>query len=140
MTCAQAEDHLLESIDEPLAADLRRAVDRHVSSCTSCATFAARLRAVDAQLVAALPPIAAPESIAMGVRRQQRRDHASTLTDSLPDVIHLAGCSIATVLSAMLLPIDPQVTLAAGVAVTGFTYVVMAVVRSSLEAVDQPDW
>ena len=140
MTCAQAEDHLLESIDGPLAADLRRAVDRHVSSCTSCATFAARLHAVDAQLVAALPPMAAPESIARGVRRQQRTDRHAALVDGLPDVIHLAGCSIATVLSAMLLPIDPQVTLAAGVAVTGFTYVVMAVVRSSLEAVDQPDW
>ena len=140
MTCAQAEEHLLESIDEPLAADVRRAVDRHVSSCASCATFAAQLRAVDAQLVAALPPMAAPESIAMGVRRQQRRDRASTLTDSLPDVIHLAGCGAATILSAALLPVEAPVTLAAGVAFTCFTYVVMAVVRWSLEAVEQPDW
>ena len=140
MTCAQAEDHLLESIDEPFAADVRRAVDRHVSSCNSCATFAAQLRAVDARLVAALPPIAAPESIAMGVRRQQRRDRASTLTDSLPDVIHLAGCGAATILSAALLPVEASVTLAAGVAFTCFTYVVMAVVRWSLEAVEQPDW
>jgi anti-sigma factor RsiW len=140
MNCAQAEEYLLESMDEPLHGDMRRALDRHVSTCASCATFAARLRAVDAQLVAALPPIAAPESIATGVRRQQRRDRASALTDSLPDVIHLAGCGAATIVSAALLPVEASVTLAAGVAFTCFTYVVMAVVRWSLEAVEQPDW
>ena len=140
MNCAQAEEYLLDAIDERLPADVRRAVDRHVASCAACATFAAQLHAVDTQLSAALPSIAAPASIAEGVRRQQRADRRAALVDGLPDLIHLAGCGIATVLSAALLPIDPQVTLAAGVAVTGFTYVVMAVVRSSLESVDQPDW
>jgi len=140
MNCAQAEEYLLDAIDERLPADLRRAVDSHLSSCGACATFAAQLHAVDTQLSAALPPGVAPASMAAGVRRQQRADRRTALADSLPDVIHLAGCGIATVLSAALLPIDPQVTLAAGVAVTGFTYAVMAVVRSSLEGVDQPDW
>jgi anti-sigma factor RsiW len=140
MTCAQAEEHLLESIDEPLPADVQRAMDRHVASCPACATFAARLRALDTQLVAALPPLTAPESIVTAVHRQMRKDRAATLADSLPDVIHLAGCAVATVVSAALLPVEAPITLAAGAAFTCFTYVVMAVVRWSLELVEQPDW
>jgi len=140
MTCAQAEEHLLESIDERLPADVQRAMDLHLASCTACGTFAARLRAVDAQLVAALPPLTAPDSIAAGVRRQVRKDRAAALTDSLPDVIHLAGCAAATLVSAALLPVEASITLAAGAAFTGFTYVVMAAVRWSLELVEQPDW
>lgn len=140
MTCAQAEEYLLESIDEPLPVEVRRAVDLHVSSCAGCGAFATGLRAVDLELVAALPPVAAPASIAAGVRRQQRSDRLAVLADSLPDVIHLGGCAAATILSAALLPIEASVTLAAGVAFTCFTYVVMAVVRWSLEAVEQPDW
>ncbi len=140
MNCAQTEEYLLESMDEPLHGDMRRALDRHVSTCAGCATFAARLRAVDAQLGAALPPIIAPASIAAGVRRKQRSDRAAALADSLPDVIHLAGCGAATILSAALLPVEAPVTLAAGVAFTCFTYAVMAIVRTSLEAVEQPDW
>ena len=140
MTCAQAEDHLLESIDERLPADVQRAMDRHVASCAACGTFAARLRAVDAQLVAALPPLTAPDAIAVGVRRQVRKDRAATLADSLPDVIHLAGCAAATLVSAALLPVEASITLAAGAAFTCFTYVVMAAVRWSLELVEQPDW
>jgi anti-sigma factor RsiW len=140
MTCAQAEQHLLESIDEPLPADVQRALDRHVASCAACAAFAAQLRAVDAQLLAALPPLTAPESIVMGVHRQVRKDRAATVADSLPDIIHLAGCAAATLVSAVLLPVETSITLAAGATFTCFTYVVMAVVRWSLELVEQPDW
>jgi anti-sigma factor RsiW len=140
MTCAQAEEHLLESIDEPLPADVQQAIDRHAASCAACATFAARLRALDTQLVAALPPLTAPESIVTGVHRQMRKDRAATLADSLPDVIHLAGCAAATLVSAALLPVEAPITLAAGAAFTCFTYVGMAVVRWSLELAEQPDW
>jgi anti-sigma factor RsiW len=144
MTCDQAETLLFESIDtEPAlrAADgSARALRSHLASCEGCAALAAQLSAVDARLSAALPPVFAPASLAEGVRRQVRRERLSALRESLPDFIHLAGCAIATVLSAALLPVDPPVTLAAGLTVTCFTYVVMAIVRSSLEAVDQPDW
>ena len=82
----------------------------------------------------------APASIAAAVRQQVRRDALAALRDSLPDIIHFSGCGVATLLSAALLPVEASVTLALGVAFTCFTYVVMAVVRSSLEAVEQPDW
>jgi hypothetical protein len=140
MTCAQAEGHLLDSIDEPLAAAEQRAVDLHLSSCDGCREFAAQLHAVDAQLSLALPPVTAPASIADAVHRQQRDDKRAALRDSLPDVIHLTGCAAATILSAAFLPVEAPVTVAAGIAFTCFTYLVMAIVRSSLDAVEQPDW
>jgi anti-sigma factor RsiW len=140
MTCAQAEEHLLEAVDGKLPAGVQREMERHVASCTACTAFAARLHAVDAQLVAALPPLTAPASIAVAVRRQMRKDRSATLGDSLPDLIHLAGCAAATLVSAALLPVEASITLAAGASFTCFTYVVMAVVRWSLEQVEQPDW
>ena len=56
MTCAQAEEYLLESLDAPLPVEVRRAVDLHVSSCAGCGALATGLRAVELELVAALPP------------------------------------------------------------------------------------
>ena len=69
-----------------------------------------------------------------------RKDRAATLADSIPDVIHLAGCAAATLVSAALLPVEASITLAAGAAFTCITYVGMAVVRWSLEVIEQPDW
>ena len=47
---------------------------------------------------------------------------------------------MATLLSAALLPVEASITLAIGITFTCFSYVVMALVRSSLEAAEQPDW
>ena len=140
MSCADVEEHLLDSLDERLPAGTRRAVDLHLASCVQCAAFAAQMRALDLQLASALPPLPAPPSIAAGVAARQRQERRAELAGSLPDIIHLTGCGVATLLSALLLPVEASVTLAAGIAFTCFTYVVMAIVRSSLEAADQPEW
>ena len=47
---------------------------------------------------------------------------------------------MATLLSAALLPIEASITIAAGAGFTCVTYVFMAVMRWSIEAVSQPDW
>ena len=140
MTCDQAEELLFESFDDEPGAEARRALDHHLVSCVACTALAAKLQMVDTRLAAALPPIAAPASIAEGVRRQQRREREATLRESLPDIIHLAGCSAATLLSALLLPVQASLTIAAGITFTGLTYMVMTVMRSSLEAAEQTDW
>ena len=53
--------------------------------------------------------------------------------------LDLAG-SVATLLSAALLPIDAAITVGAGIGVTCVTYVFMAVMRWSIEVAGQPDW
>lgn len=140
MTCDQAEELLFESFDDEPGVEARRALDRHLASCGACTALAAKLRVVDARLASALPPIVAPASIAEGVRRQQRQERGATLRESLPDIIHLAGCSAATLMSALLLPVQTSLTLAVGITFTGVTYMVMTLMRSSLEAAEQTDW
>jgi hypothetical protein len=140
MTCAEAEDLLLESFDETPAPVLRRALDAHVAGCRACSSFAAQLRAVDTELAAVLKPPAVPASLALGIRARVRGERITALAENLPDIIHLAGCGAATVVSAALLPFEAPITIAAGIGSTCVTYVFMAVVRWSIEATGQPDW
>jgi anti-sigma factor RsiW len=140
MTCPEAEELLLESFDGPPFPVVRRALDAHVAGCRACSAFAAQLRAVDAELAAVLKPPAVPTSLAAGVRTRVRRERIAALAESLPDIIHLVGCGAATAVSAALLPFDAAVTIAAGLGFTCVTYVFMAVVRWSIESLNQPDW
>ena len=89
---------------------------------------------------AALSPPPVPPSIAAVVRARVRQERRAGLRESLPDVIHLAGCTVATLLSAAVLPIDAPVTIVAGAGFTCVTYVFMAVMRWTLESFEQPDW
>jgi hypothetical protein len=140
MTCQEAEELLLESFDEAPAPVLRRALDAHVAGCRECSAFAAQLRAVDAELATVLTPPAVPASLAPAIQARVRRERIAALAENLPDIIHLAGCGAATVLSAALLPFDARITIAAGLGFTCVTYVFMALVRWSIESLDQPDW
>ena len=119
---------------------LRRALDAHVAGCRECSAFAAQLRAVDVKLAAVLQPPAVPASLAPGIHARVRRERIAALAESLPDIIHLAGCGVATVVSAALLPFDAPITVAAGLGFTCVTYVFMALVRWSIESLDQPYW
>jgi hypothetical protein len=140
MTCQEAEDLLLESFDEAPAPVLRRALDAHVAGCHGCSAFAAQLRAVDVELAAVLQPPAVPASLAPGIHARVRRERIAALAENLPDLIHLAGCGAATVVSAALLPFDAPITVAAGLGFTCVTYVFMALVRWSIETTTDPDW
>jgi hypothetical protein len=140
MTCHEAEELLLESFDEPPVPVVRRALDAHVAGCRACSAFAAQLRAVDAELAVVLTPPVVPASLAPGIRTRVRRERIAALAENLPDLIHLAGCGAATVVSAALLPFDAAITIAAGLGFTCVTYAFMAVVRWSIESLNQPDW
>lgn len=139
MTCVEAEEYLLEALDEPLPAPVRHTLDTHLSACAACARFAAGIRLVDAQLVEALPPLTPPPGLEARIRRDVRQQRVSALNESLPDIIHLGGCAVVTLLSAALLPVDLSVALGAGVTLTGLSYAGLAIMRWSLEAATQPD-
>jgi hypothetical protein len=55
-------------------------------------------------------------------------------------VVHLGSCGLATVLCSMLAPLDAGAVLSAGTAATLITYLLMNLVRYSLDRADQPDW
>ena len=140
MTCCEAEELLLESLDDPLTVQAGRSLDGHVAGCAACTAFAARLRSVDTALTAALaaPPLS--PLLAPAIRTRQRQERRSATAGSLPDFVHMGGCTVATVLSAALLPVESSITLGVGLVFTCVSYVAMVIVRSSLEASEQPDW
>ena len=140
MTCFEAEELLLESLDEPLTAQAGRSLEGHTAGCAACTAFAARLRSVDTALAAALAPPPVSPLLTTAIRRRQRQERRNAIAGSLPDLIHISGCAIATVLSAALLPVEASISLGVGLVFTCVSYVVMVVVRSSLEASEQPDW
>ena len=139
MTCVEAEILLLASLDEALPAPDSSALDGHLAGCADCAAFAESMRTVDErlQLAMASPPV--PPALAAGVLAQVRRERTSAARESLPDVIHLAGCTVATVVAAALLPVEASITLAAGIGFTCVSYVGLAVIRWSLETVELVD-
>ena len=140
MTCVEAEEVLLDSLDDDVAHDARCALDAHVASCGSCAEFAARMRAIDRQLVAVLPlPMPGP-AMAGRVRDRQREERRNVLVASLPDLMHLGGGAVATLATAALVPVHTPWVLAIGILSTCVTYAMLAVMRMSLEAIEQPDW
>ena len=138
MTCVEAEEALLESLDDDLPHDVRRGLDAHVTACASCAEFAARMRALDAHLIAVLPPAMPGPAIAARVRDRQRQDRRDARVASLPDLLHLGGGGAATLLAAALAPADMSWILAAGILCTCATYSVLALMRLSLETIE-PD-
>ena len=140
MTCDEAEELLLEALDDALAAPVSRALDGHLATCARCAAFAVDMRTVDAALMAGLPQPVVPPSIAVNVRTRVRRERRAAFRENLPDLIHLAGCSVATLGATVLLPVDATATIAAGAAFTCVSYMCLAVVRWSLESIEQPDW
>src|SRR5438093_2170108 len=104
MDCQEAQESILESLVEPLGADQRQAIDNHISTCGTCRTFAEIQRVLDARLAAVLPTARLSAGFRASLRERIRRDPVSTWPDFLPDLAHLAGCSVAIGVLVFLLP------------------------------------
>ncbi len=96
MDCQEAQERILEAFVEPLGADQRQSVDNHIATCGTCRSFAEIQRVLDARLVAAVPTARLSAGFRTSLRERIRRDPVSAWPDFLPDLAHLAGCSVAT--------------------------------------------
>ena len=137
MNCEQMRQTVQESFDGPIRADLRLAMDNHLATCDACRHFAEVQQMVDARLTEAL----APPSLSAGFRRsllQNLEDHpiAPTWSESLPDIAHLAGCALAILVLLLVLPQYSRTLLVTGAGFTTVTYFLQAVLRTSLETLD----
>lgn len=138
MDCFEAREAILDGVDDA-APDRRHELDAHVSGCPACAAFARAQQVLDARL-AGLPAPELSPTFRTGLKREIRKDEMRALADALPDVVHLGSCSIATILCAMLAPLDAGAVLTAGAAATVITYLLMNLGRHALDRADQPDW
>ena len=139
MDCAKAQDEILDALDEVRSGAIQREVEMHLSTCVRCSAFAARQRALDAQLTSALkaPEFSPPFRTILRSRIQQERV-GSTL-DALPDVVHLTSCGAATLVCAALMPFDPTLSVGAGATLTLLSYALLTLVRGSFEDIEQVD-
>src|SRR5213593_488816 len=96
MDCQEAQESILESLVEPLGAERRRAMDNHIATCGTCRSFAEIQLVLDARLAAAVPTVRLSAGFRTSLRKRIRRDPVSAWPDFLPDLAHLAGCSVAT--------------------------------------------
>jgi anti-sigma factor RsiW len=136
MDCQQARESILESLVEPLGAAERQAVELHTTTCETCRSFAEIQRTLDARLAAALPAAVLSAGFRKSLKSRMRRDPGSAWPDFLPDLAHLAGCSVATGVSVFLLPLPAGSVILAGAAFTGLTFFLQAVVRASLDGLE----
>src|SRR5207302_9025642 len=124
------------SLVEPLGADQREAMDNHIATCGTCRSFAEIQRVLDARLAAAVPAARLSAGFRTSLKERMRRDPVSAWPDFLPDLAHLAGCSVATLVSVFLLPLPAGPVILAGAAFTGLTFFLQAVVRASLDGLE----
>ena len=133
MDCQEVRESILESFAEPLGADRRLATEDHIATCETCRSFAEIQRVLDARLAAAMPTTCLNAGFRTSLRKSIRRDLVSAWPDFLPELAHLAGCSIAVALSVILLPLPAGNVILVGVAFTGSTYFLQTALRTSLE-------
>jgi hypothetical protein len=88
---------------------------------------------LDARLSRALPQPRLRPGFRQRLRRRISQDTPPQLWEGVPDVLHLAGCAVVTLICAAMVPLDPSMTLGLGVAATLASYVLMTAVRAALE-------
>ena len=135
MDCQRVREEILDACDIE-GARPGAAVDSHLSGCAACQQFAERQRALHVRLAAALvtPPMTA--AFREDLRSRIRRETLSPWADRLPDIVHFTSCGIATVVSALVLPINPATTVGVGITASFFAYMVLTTVRMSFEDID----
>ena len=130
MDCRTAQEHILECLD---AAGWPVEVRAHVSQCGACAAFLQVQTGVDRRLTAALAAPRLSTAFRPALRRRMIAERPSWVRETLPDILHFTGWSVATAACAALLTIDPAFVLVAGAGAALSSYVLLTLIRSSLE-------
>jgi len=129
MDCRQAQDEILERLNEHRSEDIP-----HTAGCPSCAEFARRHSALDARLSNALMPPELSANFRSTLKSRIRRESPSIWPDALPDIVHFGSCAAATLLCALLLPFAAGPVVAVGGTATAITYVLITAARIWFEA------
>ena len=138
MNCEQVRETLLDSLIEPVRAEVHLLMEEHLAGCAACRRFAGVQRRIDARLTASVAAVSLSAGFRSSLRERLGRRRVPSWPESLPDIAHLAGCALGIVLLLVILPQYSRTVLLAGSGFTVVTYFVQAVVRSSLDRLE-PD-
>jgi hypothetical protein len=131
MDCPTAQEAILEALTTtaPVSQDL----EQHVAACATCARFSAHQMIIDSRLSGMFMPAEPSSSFRSSLWARVKRERRRAWMDSMPDVVHLTGCGIATAACAFVLPFNSAGVLMAGLMSTTVTYLLLGAVRSSFE-------
>ena len=136
MNCEQVRETLLDSLIEPVRAEVHLLMEEHLAGCEACRRFADVQRTLDARLTETVRPVSLSPGFRSSLRERLDRRHIPSWPESLPDIAHLVGCALGIVLLLLIVPQYSRIVLLAGSGFTVVTYFVQAVVRSSLERLE----
>ena len=128
--CQTAQEHILDSLDHGQVSD-ELAV--HVADCPPCAEFAATHASLDARLTRMLAPPRLSAEFRSTLRRTIAAETRPWLRDALPDLFHFLSWGVATTACAAFLSLDPMFVIVGGAAAALSTYLLLTLVRSTLE-------
>ncbi len=137
MTCHEAQEAVLASLDETLSALETAGLEAHLSGCDDCRDFRAAQVEMDRELSAALPPPELTPGFRAALRKQIRREPTRPWPDLLPDILHVGGCVVATLICALTAPVPIHVTITTGTLVTAASYLLQIACRAALEEVEE---
>jgi hypothetical protein len=130
MDCRTAQEQILECLDEGA---WPAQLGTHVAGCETCAAFLAMQTSLDARLSRTL----ATPQLSPGFRAALHRSIAAESTpwvrDALPDIFHFVGWAAATAVCLRFLSLDPGLVFVTGAVTALSTYVLVTIVRSTLE-------
>jgi len=134
MECARIQEELLESLIEPRPTATQALILEHLRTGTDCTRFAAIQTRIDEGLTAALgTPAMRPQLRALVRERTRQRPVSTQWPDFLPDVVHLAGCGIVTLVGVAILPFNPAIVIGVGLAATTLSHAALNAARAVLE-------
>jgi hypothetical protein len=137
MNCEQAREILLNSLIEPVRAEVQSRMEDHLAGCETCRRFAGVQRSIDARLTATAPAVFLSAGFRSSLRERLDHHRVPNWPESLPDIAHLAGCALGLLLLLLILPQYSRTVLLAGSGFTVVTYFVQAVVRSSVDRLER---
>ena len=137
MNCEQARQALLDSLDGSIRAELGLHMEDHIATCETCHRFAEVQRMIDRRLTAAVPVASLSSAFRRSLQQKLNHSFVPTWPESLPDIAHLGGCALGIVLLLLVMPQYPRTVLLAGICFSAVTYLLQAVLRSSLEKLER---
>jgi hypothetical protein len=133
MDCNEAQERILDSFIGPLAPEVSRAVAAHCDACATCAAFAVQQQALDARLARFVVPANMSPAFRSALVRRMAAPPENGWREALPEIVHLISWGVATAAGAVMLPLSASVTVGAGLTAALVSYVIVALVRESLD-------
>jgi hypothetical protein len=137
MDCRDAQERILELLEEGLMGGTTPDLETHVAGCEICRAFSETQVRLDHQLSAMLSGADLSPAFRASLTKRIRHEPLAIWPEYLPDVAHVVGGACATALCMFLLPFPAAVVLLDGVAFTLVTYFIHTVLEGVLDALEE---